>query len=446
LITLLHLSDIHFSPRDDMSQFDLDQQIRRALLEDLETKPADGADYDGILITGDIAFGGKQANYVTAQTWLDEVFVRTGATASNTYVIPGNHDVDRDYVEPDLPLWESHVRLRQDPDPVVWRDLIAKQLQKDPLHSMLAPLKAYNDFAQGYDCRTTPDQLAWHKLFPKKFEDGWAIRLHGINSALISDQGDAPGKLLVSDFQTSHLEHTDGLIDIALCHHPPEWLMDKATVRDALRAFAPVALFGHEHSTRIVGDAKQVQLFAGAVQPSRRDPGDWLPTYHILQLATSEETTGPQLTVRIHTREFHKENYQFRARRNENDEPVDEHLLKLRPISRKTTTMPSAGVSPAPLPNMPTDLQSTEDSMPTKTESAKRDLLVRFFRLPTPDRYASANEAGLLRDGDDSLQPQVMWAEVFRRATSEARGLANFWTAVASRDNELKGLPNPFEE
>jgi hypothetical protein len=82
----------------------------------------------------------------------------------------------------------------------------------------------------------------------------------------------------------------------------------------------------------------------------------------------------------------------------------------------------------------------------TKTESAKRDLLVRFFRLPTPDRYASANEAGLLRDGDDSLQPQVMWAEVFRRATSEARGLVNFWAAVASRDNELKGLPNPFEE
>ena len=279
----------------------------------------------------------------------------------------------------------------------------------------------------------------------KKFEDGWTIRLNGINSALISDQGDAPGKLLVSDFQTSHFEHTDGVIDIALCHHPPEWLMDKNTIRDALSTFAPVALFGHEHSTRIVGDAKQIQLFAGAVQPSRRDPGDWLPTYHILQLTTSEETTGPRLTVRIHTREFDKQNYRFRPRRNENDEPVVQHLLKLRSSSRKMT-MPSADVFSTPPSNMPTDLQSPEGSMPTKTESAQRDLLVRFFRLPTPDRYASANEAGLLRDGDDALQPQVMWAEVFRRAASEARGLANFWTAVASRDNELKGLPNPFEE
>jgi integrase len=40
MITLIHLSDIHFSPRDDLSQFDLDQQIRRAVLEDLEQKPS----------------------------------------------------------------------------------------------------------------------------------------------------------------------------------------------------------------------------------------------------------------------------------------------------------------------------------------------------------------------------------------------------------------------
>jgi hypothetical protein len=50
MITFVHLSDIHFSPRDDLSQFDLDQQIRRALLEDLALKPADGADYDGLVI------------------------------------------------------------------------------------------------------------------------------------------------------------------------------------------------------------------------------------------------------------------------------------------------------------------------------------------------------------------------------------------------------------
>jgi hypothetical protein len=82
--------------------------------------------------------------------------------------------------------------------------------------------------------------------------------------------------------------------------------------------------------------------------------------------------------------------------------------------------------------------------MPTQTETAKRELLVYFFRLGTPDRYSAANEAGLLRDGDDALPPQAMWAEVFRRATEETQGLVKFWTAVASRTQALKGSPNPF--
>ncbi|WP_263417856.1 metallophosphoesterase family protein [Terriglobus albidus] len=444
MITLLHLSDIHFSQRDDTSQFDLDQQIRRALLDDLEARPADGANYDAVLITGDIAFSGKLADYTKAIQWLDELFSRTAIPAANVYVIPGNHDVDRDYVAPDLPLWESHVKFRQNADPVKWRDLISKQLKKDPLHSMLAPLNAFNDFAQRYDCRTTPEQLAWEKLLPKKFDDGKMLRIHGLNSALISDGGDAPGGLLVSDFQTSHLKHTDGVVDVALCHHPPDWLMDKATIRDALRTFAPVALFGHEHSTRIAADKKHVQLFAGAVQPSRRDP-DWLPTYHIVQLHTFEESDGPRLKIRIHTREFNKQNFQFRARRNDEDQAVDEHLIKLYDRPRNNAVVVAALPTVAASHAIP-EPEPTEDTMPTNIDSAKRDLIVHFFKLPTPDRYASANEAGLLRDGDDALQPQVMWSQVFQRATEEPNGLAKFWTAVAVRDAELQGSPNPFEE
>jgi predicted phosphodiesterase len=443
MITFVHLSDIHFSPRDDLSQFDLDQQIRRALLEDLALKPADGADYDGILITGDIAFSGKKAEYKAAQVWLDSVFSTTGASAASTYMVPGNHDVDRAFLEPQFPLWDSHVRLRQAADPVVWRDLIAKQLQRDPLHSMLAPLGGYNDFAQGYECLTTPEKLAWQRTFPKTLDDGRPVHLHGLNSALVSDKGDAPGKLLVSEFQTSHFERT-GAVDIVLCHHPPEWLMDKAALRETLRSFAPVALFGHEHSTRAAAEVKQVQLFAGAVQPSRRDPGDWLPTYHIMQLSVESTNQRCELVVRVHTREFNKQNYKFRPRRNEDDEPVDVHRVKI--VSWKGSAA-EATVAPSAVSDLCSTISvkpSNEPSMPTRTETAQRELLVHFFQLKTPDRYAAANEAGLLRDGDDSLAPQAMWAEVFRRAIEEPSALAKFWTAVASRIPILKDVQNPF--
>ena len=229
MITFVHLSDIHFSPRDDLSQFDLDQHIRRALLEDLALKPAEGAAYDGLLITGDIAFGGKQDDYKRAQEWLDQVFARADVSPATTFTVPGNHDVDRAYVEPEFPLWDSHVRLRETADPVLWRDIIAKQLQRDPLHTMLAPLTGYNDFAQGYGCRTEPDKLAWHRTFGKTLDDGRLVRLHGLNSALVSDKADAPGKLLVSEFQTSHFEHSPGVVDVVMCHHPRSGCSTKST-------------------------------------------------------------------------------------------------------------------------------------------------------------------------------------------------------------------------
>jgi hypothetical protein len=87
---------------------------------------------------------------------------------------------------------------------------------------------------------------------------------------------------------------------------------------------------------------------------------------------------------------------------------------------------------------------TSEPPMPTPREIAQRELLVQFFRLGTPDRYAAANEAGLLRDGDDTLAPQTMWAEVFRRAVETSEGLSRFWAAVASRNPALREVPNPF--
>jgi len=458
MITFLHLSDIHFTNRDHGTQFDLDQQIRRALLEDVEQKPADGVDYDGVLITGDIAYRGQQKEYDIAKVFLSELFVRTGASAINTCMVPGNHDVDRKYVEPDLPLWAAHAKLREANNPTVWRDHIYKQLVKDPQRSLLAPLTGYNNFAQGYGCFTgmvpslvagEPDipQLAWQRIFEKPLEDGSRVRLHGLNSALISDEGDAPGKLLVSDFQTSHFQRTTKVVDLVMCHHPPEWLMDKADVRKALRSFAPVALFGHEHDARVTGDKKEVHLFAGAVQPSRRDP-NWLPTYHILQLSIVLDGDKRVLVVKVHTREYTTDPpCRFRPRRNEDELTVDEHHIVLPSAKmappRKIISVASETTSALPSGKENT-MPAAEPTAPTPGDTAQHELLVYFFQLKTPQRYEAAFKAGLLRDGDDALDPQVMWAEVFRRAAQEQR-LNTFWAAVADHVPAMKQKPNPFK-
>jgi predicted phosphodiesterase len=457
MVTFLHLSDIHFINRDPGSQFDLDQQIRRALLDDVATKPADGAGYDAVLITGDIAYSGQQAEFNRAKEFLDELFRRNGDLATSTYMVPGNHDVDRTFVSPDLPLWAAHTKLREANDPTVWRDHIHKQLVKDPLRSLLAPLKAYNDFAQGFGCFTgmvpstkpgEPDvpQIAWQRILEKPLDDGTLVQLHGLSSALVSDAADAPGKLLVSEFQTAKLENQVTVVNLVMCHHPPEWLMDKATVRKALRSFAPVSLFGHEHDTRVTADKKEVHLFAGAVQPSRRDPG-WLPTYHILQLVVQTNGTRRELVIRVHTREFTTDApYRFRPRRNEQEATVEEARIELPP-NRPPPPAPTISVASVPAHEVSSvsnaSMSAAEPKAPSPTETAQHQLLVYFFQLPTPQRYEAAFKAALLRDGDDALDPQVMWAEVFRRAHDENK-LNAFWAAVAAHTPAMKDKPNPF--
>jgi len=456
MITFLHLSDIHFIDRNHGTAFDRDQQIRRALLDDVEQKPADGAAYDGVLITGDIAYAGLPAEYYRAAEFLDELYRRSGTSRKNTYVVPGNHDVDRKFVEPDLPLWAAHTKLRETVEPTQWHGQIYTQLVKDPQRSLLAPLGAYNDFAQGFDCYTgmlpsketgQPDipRLAWQKVFDKPLEDGTLIQLHGLNSALISDEGDAAGNLLVSDYQRSHFQNSSNAVNVVMCHHPPEWLMDKADMRKSLRTYAPVALFGHEHDTRITADAKEVRLFAGAVQPSRRDPAGWLPTYHILQLAVETTPAQRNLVVRIHTREYTTDPpMRFRPRRNEKELAVEEHRIELPKLKAMTSTISVASNAvPALDSGVVIAMPAPEPNAPSPAEVAQRELLTFFFQLRTPHRYEAAFKAQLLKDGDDALDPQIMWAEVFRRASDE-RKFAAFWTAVAAHTPAMKDRTNPF--
>jgi hypothetical protein len=329
--------------------------------------------------------------------------------------------------------------------PVEWRDNVSTQLHKDPQQSLLAPLHSYNDFAQGFDCATTAKNLAWFRIVPIPLEDGSVVRLHGLNSALISDEADAPAKLLLTDFQTAHFTRTPGIMELVLCHHPPEWLLDKAPLREALDAFAQVALFGHEHATHGIATKKLVQLFAGAVQPAPRDPGNWLPTYHIIQLSIEGIDEARDLVVRVHTREFSTAGgYRFHPRRTADSQMADEHRLRLPPWTRATEPAAKEVAS-----KRGTELPSTiimsaaEPLTPTPIEVAQRELLVQFFRLGTPLRFAAAVEAGLVRDGDDTLEPRVMWEQVFQRAVNEQQ-LAAFWSAVARHSPALRAKVNPF--
>ena len=56
----------------------------------------DGATFDFILATGDLAYAGKASEYELAAAFFDELTAASGVPRGKIFCIPGNHDIDRD--------------------------------------------------------------------------------------------------------------------------------------------------------------------------------------------------------------------------------------------------------------------------------------------------------------------------------------------------------------
>src|SRR5258708_10116122 len=87
--TWLHISDFHIRAGDP---YDRDVVLRALVksVEDRAEKP------DLIFATGDIAHSGKPAEYEIATQFFDKHIAAAKLDRDRLFVIPGNHDVDRE--------------------------------------------------------------------------------------------------------------------------------------------------------------------------------------------------------------------------------------------------------------------------------------------------------------------------------------------------------------
>jgi 3',5'-cyclic AMP phosphodiesterase CpdA len=279
MITLLHLSDLHFATTDAGTQFDRDVEIRAALLRDLQGRTG----FDAMLVTGDVAFRGLAKEFERADQWFDDVRKQIGLSAESVFVIPGNHDVNRDHVRERSMLFDAHTKIREFTE-VNARDADLEAKLKDASWDFLHSLGEYRNFAANHDCPTSPKELAWTVQLPKPLDDNSPVRLHGLNSAFLSNKADRKANLLVSPFQFYHLAAPQQCMEIVMCHHPSSWLLDGDEVEDRYRTHANLVLTGHEHCSRCFPQGRGLQVCAGAVHPSRGE-ANWQPTYNIIRLS-----------------------------------------------------------------------------------------------------------------------------------------------------------------
>ena len=314
---LIHLSDIHFRSANVGQPDDPNGGLRSDLLEDIRhMRSLIGRPADCILISGDIAFGGQDAEYEFAFRWLEQhVCPAAGCALENVFVIPGNHDVD--WRAAQAPAQRgARADLRRQSAAQIEDQL--RQYLRDKLSAQILfdPIESYNRFAAKFLCALGPYSATAPEEGPVPassrpyatrdltLNDGSILRLWGFNSVLVSDATDAEGKMLL-DPAAAQIPVEAGVTHLVMCHHPFNWLKNRSGFQDRIEHAAKLQLFGHEHTRRVEDNRRFLRIRAGAVQPDRDEP-DWKPGYNWIDLAVSGADANRQLDVRVWVRQHER--------------------------------------------------------------------------------------------------------------------------------------------
>jgi hypothetical protein len=288
--------------------------------------------------------------------------------------------------------------------------------------ALMEPVAEYNKFAARFVCQVyTPEKLFWHQDIPLDGET--ILRIYGLTSTLLSGAGgedDVRSTLYLSPLQTV-LDPVDGVINLVMCHHPPDWLIDHDEVDDAINGRAMVQFFGHKHRTRIHRDRHFIRFSAGAVNPDRNEQG-WEPGYNFVNLSVANEGGRRHLDVEAHLLVWQTNPEMFRPKLDAHNEPVYRHRMTLPHIPRTNAqrVFESADMSTEGVPQMdPSEVAERETTM---SDRDTRNLVLRFWDLASSQRREIALELGLLENDEITRLPEP---ERYGRALSRAgeRGL-----------------------
>ncbi len=447
-ISLIHLSDIHFQVPKGGSQYDLDADLRNELEIDASKIQQDHGNVQGVLISGDVAFSGKNEEYVIALDWLERLCEILNCPSENVWTTPGNHDVDRSVGENSKLLRNIHEDLRTTEPNAIDKKIQEYMEDAEARDLIYRPLENYNDFAAVFQCEISPENPIWeHDLL---LNDESTLRVRGINSTLVSNNldDDAANRLLVGTSQASPMRQA-GVEYLILCHHPPSWLLDRDTVLDFLNSRARIQMFGHKHSPRYTQVDQTMVVAAGATHPDRREP-HWRPSYNLIEVSVSNNKEAQRtLQVALSPRTWNDVDKRFQADYGPNG---DDSIIYNLPIGDwKGPELPDEP-SGTPEVRAPSEQKVAAGEISKKSSEGRLDemdpgrrLTYRFLRLPYHTKIGVAQKLELIGDDDSGLEDAELFRRFFKRAQERSQ-LEDLWAEVESAHGDSEASQNPFAE
>ncbi len=366
---------------------------------------------DAILIGGDIAYKGAADEYGAALEWIISLSEACKCPIGRVYTVPGNHDVDRKVVSQNLTVQNTHGAIISAKPDMRERTFRAQFANPDTGKALILPITEYNKFASRFECQIfAPDRLYWRQNIPLAADI--TLRLHGLTSTILSGKdgsNDVKGSLYLSPLQTA-LDPEDNVVNLVMCHHPPDWFMDHDMVEDAMNGRAAIQLFGHKHAQRIIRDEYFVRIGAAAVNPDRYEAG-FDPGYNLVNLTISGEGLARNLTVAAYLRHWQTHPEGYRARMD-GEESVFRRSIAF-PDRRSTCVTLPAGLDGEGFVMHPAAVDDREVVM---DEETTRNLVYRFWNLRTSQRREITLLLGLINEGDISVDEPERYHRAFVRA------------------------------
>jgi len=241
-LRFLHLSDFHLRPKL-VRRFDQDR-VLGGLIDFLERERS-RFPLDAIFITGDLGFSGKADEYALVVEFFERLLEVTGVAPQRIFVVPGNHDVDRD-----VGKW----LLRTLPDSETADAFFLEEGARDAhkrkfaayLQSLAPLLGSSRQLGLGVGGEAI-EMIDWH---------GARIAVGSFNSAWFAQGDDDRGKLWLGYANVNHagdrIAEAGASFSIALMHHPFEHLdeRDREQVEYRVERTFDLVMRGHMHNNR----------------------------------------------------------------------------------------------------------------------------------------------------------------------------------------------------
>ncbi len=261
----LHLSDFHLKENDKWSQ----DVVLKSLLTDISNRYSNGTPIDFIFITGDLAFSGKDQEYLIVQDFLCRLSAETGVPSDRLLCVPGNHDINRN-IEVDAFTGV--------------RSLLKNSIEVDKFlgdearrRTLFRRQSAFREFVNAL-CRENRYSESSYQHIVQYDLHGLSIAILLIDSSWLSEGGETDShSILVGERQLINLSSklSKPALVIGLMHHPMDWLapFEHTAIKNLIAEHCHLLFRGHVHEDSIetISQAgNQMKVFtAGASYESR---------------------------------------------------------------------------------------------------------------------------------------------------------------------------------